>query len=358
MSDKLLPVATALETLESRLGKNWAAIRAARERTEDVTGRLSAALADLHDAACSVVVTGSLGRAEFTDGSDADWLLLVDGPSDPEHAILAREIERRVRAIVPKEVGRTGTFGSIVASHELVHYIAGTRDSNENLTRRILLLSESRALTNVLVHERVIRNILARYVLYDRSVPSRSGRRQTVPHFLLNDVVRYWRTMASDYASKMWERDREEWGIRNVKLRFSRKLLFMSGLLAAFTGELFATPALHQVENDEQYFLMLADLIRMQTDVAPLELVARVVLEADDNEVADAIFSSYDHFLDALADPNARKKLEAVRFEDALEDSTYAGLRDVSQRFRHGVTSLFFEVHPKLPKLIRDFGVF
>ncbi len=112
------------------------------------------------------------------------------------------------------------------------------------------------------------------------------------------------------------------------------------------------------MENDEQYFLMLADLIRTQTDVTPLELLARVVLETGDNEVADAIFSSYDHFLEVLADADARKKLEAVRFEDALNDPAYAGLRDVSQRFRHGVTSLFFDVHPKLPKLIRDFGVF
>lgn len=351
-------MATALETLERRLGKNWTAIRAERERTEEVIGRLFVALADLHDANCSVVVTGSLGRAEATEGSDADWVLLVDGPSDPEHAMLAREIEKRVREIVPKEAGPTGTFGDIVASHELVHYIAGTRDSNENLTRRILLLSESRALTNPVVRERVIRNILARYVLHDRSVRSRSGRRQVVPHFLLNDVVRYWRTMASDYASKMWERSRQGWGIRNVKLRFSRKLLFIWGLLAAFAGDLFAPAELHRVENDEQYLLMLADLIRSQTDVSPLELLARVVLEADDNDVADDIFSSYDQFLQALADTDARTKLEAVRFEDALDDPTYAELRDVSQSFRRGVTRLFFDVHPRLPTLIRDFGVF
>lgn len=349
---------TALDTLESQLGRNWSAIRAARERTEDVVGRLGGALADLHDANCSVVVTGSLGRTEATAGSDADWVLLVDGPSDPEHAMLARKIEQRVRAIVPKEVGPTGTFADIVASHELVHYIAGTRDSNENLTRRILLLSESRALTNAVVRERVIRNILARYVLHDRPVRSRSGRRQTVAHFLLNDVVRYWRTMASDYASKMWERSRKGWGIRNVKLRFSRKLLFTSGLLAAFAGDLFAPAELHKVENDEQYYLMLADLIRTQTDVPPLELLARVVLEAGDNDVADDIFSSYDQFLQALSDQDARTKLEAVRFEDALADPTYAGLRDVSQRFRRGLTRLFFDVHPKLPLLIRDFGVF
>jgi hypothetical protein len=349
---------TALATLERRLEANWPAIRAARDRTDAIVGHLSSALSDLHDANCSVVVTGSLGRAEATEGSDADWVLLVDGPSDPEHAMLAREIENRVRAIVPKEVGPTGTFGSIVASHELVHYIAGTRDSNENLTRRILLLSESRALTNPMVRERVIRNVLARYVLYDRSVRSRSGRRQVVPHFLLNDVVRYWRTMASDYASKMWERSRRGWGIRNVKLRFSRKLLFVWGLLAAFAGELFAPAELHQVENDEQFYLMLADLIRSQTDVPPLELLARVVLEAGDDDIANDIFPSYDRFLNVLADPEARARLDAVRFEDALDEPAYSELRDVSQRFRRGVTRLFFDVHPKLKMLIRDFGVF
>jgi hypothetical protein len=351
-------VTTAIETLETQVGTTWPAIRAARLKTDEIVSRLGAALADLHDANCSVVVTGSLGRAEATDGSDADWVLLVDGPSDPEHAILVRHIEDRVRSIVPKAVGPTGTFGNIVASHELVHYIAGTRDSNENLTRRILLLSESRALTNTLVRERIIRNILARYVLHDRSVQSRSGIRQPIPHFLLNDIVRYWRTMASDYASKKWERGGKGWGIRNVKLRFSRKLLFLWGLLAAFAGELFATEELHQVENDDQYFLMLAELIRTLTDVSPLELLGRAVMESRNREIARAIFSSYDRFLEVLADPAARQRLEEVQFEDAVSDPTYTGLREESQTFREGVTRLFFDSHPKLPKLIRNFGVF
>jgi hypothetical protein len=146
-------------------------------------------LADQHDASCSVVVTGSLGRAEMTEGSDADWVLLIDGPSDPAHAIVAQEIGKRIREVVPKEVGPTGTFGNMVASHQLVHYIAGTQDRNENLTRRILLLSESRALTNPLVRERIIRNILARYVLYDRSVQGREGERGAIPRLRLEDVA-------------------------------------------------------------------------------------------------------------------------------------------------------------------------
>ena len=103
---------------------------------------------------------------------------------------------------------------------------------------------------------------------------------------------------------------------------------------------------------------MLADLIRTQTDVPPLELLARVVLECNDDALADEIFTSYDQFLGVLADPKARARLEVVRFEEALEEPAYAGLRDASQRFRSGITRLFFDAHPKLPKLIRDFGVF
>jgi predicted nucleotidyltransferase len=350
-------VTSAIELLETRLRADWPAIRAARGRTERVIGELSAALSELDSSEFSVVVTGSLGRGEATEGSDADWFLLIDGASDPEHAIVAREIETRVRGIVEKDVGPTGTFGDIVASHELVHYIAGTRDSNENLTRRILLLSESRALTNPALRQRVIQNVLARYVIYDRPVRSRRSR-QTVAHFLLNDVVRYWRTMATDYASKMWERQRRGWGIRNVKLRFSRKVLFVAGLVTALSGELFASPELREVESDDAYFAALAELIRQQTDVPPLELLARIVLEAGDDDVADAIFSSYDEFLGVLANRDARKALEAVQFDNALDEPAYAGLRTASQRFRDGVTRLFFDAHPKLPRLIRDFGVF
>src|SRR5436305_10428578 len=136
-----------IEVLERRLGANWSAIRAARVTTDAILARLHSEVADLHDANYSIVVTGSLGRGEASEGSDADWLLLVNGPSDPEHAILARTIGSRIVEVVGKNVGPTGTFGGIVASHEVVHYIAGTRDSNENLTRRILLLSESRSLT-------------------------------------------------------------------------------------------------------------------------------------------------------------------------------------------------------------------
>jgi len=349
----------ALEALERRLGARWEAIGRARIKTEEILASLRAALEGLDDPDCAVVVTGSLGRGEANDGSDADWILLVDGPSDPSHARLAREIAPRIRSVVAKDVGPTGTFGEIVASHDLVHYIAGSRDTNKNLTRRMLLLAESRALTNPMIRERVIRNVLARYVLHDRPVSNKQGRYDPIPHFLLNDVVRYWRTVASDYASKMWERTQQGWGIRNIKLRFSRKLLFVWGLLASFSGSLFDEGLLAQATREEEFLLLLLDLIREQTEVAPLELLARVAsADGVKEDTAREIFDAYDVFLAALADPDRREHLESIPFDHAMDDEAYEPLRKGSSRFRFGINALFFEQHPKLPELIHKFGVF
>jgi predicted nucleotidyltransferase len=350
----------ALEALEQRLGVRWEAIGRARLKTEEILDSLRAALEGLDDPDCAVVVTGSLGRGEANDGSDADWILLVDGPSDPSHARLHREIDLKIRAVVSKDVGPTGTFGEIVASHDLVHYIAGTRDTNKNLTRRMLLLAESRAITNPLVRERVIRNVLSRY-LYDRPISNKRepGRYDPIPYFLLNDVVRYWRTVASDYASKMWERDRHGWGIRNIKLRFSRKLLFVWGLLASFSGKLLDGSSIQTAATEDEFLLRLLELIREQSEVTPLELLARVAShEQVADETALRIFGAYDEFLAALADPETRDHLERIPFDDAMADEVYARLRRSSSEFRKGINAVFFKEHPELPNLIHDFGVF
>ncbi len=351
----------ALEQLERDLDVRWEALRTARTKTAEILADLRENLADLHDPNCTVIVTGSLGRGEASDNSDADWVLLVDGPTDTGHTRLAREIGQRISQVVTKDPGPTGTFGDIVVSHDLVHHIAGTRDSNINFTRRMLLLAESRAVTNPLVRERVIRNVLARYVLHDRAVTSTQtkGRYNLIPYFLLNEVVRYWRTVATDYASKKWERNSKGWATRNIKLRFSRKLVFTWGLIASLTARLFDTSSLEQAGTEEEHLILLSELIRQQTEITPLELLARVVQqEGVKPETARRIFGAYDEFVGALADPQFRDKLDSVKFDEAADDETYERVRKASYQFRVGINDLFFDEHEQLRSLIRKFGVF
>ncbi len=346
-----------VEQLEQLCHTEWQSVDDARKRSEVLLGRAVAALGSLETPSTAIIVTGSVGRWELTSGSDFDWYLLIDGPSNPDHFVLARRIEEVVEDLGLKKPGPTGTFGQLVSSHDLVHYIAGTRDTNVNLTRRILLLLESRAITNAVLRQTVIRNVLARYVVHDRPVPSRSGRQRKLPHFLLNDVVRYWRTMASDFASKMWESQHRGWGIRNMKLRFSRKLLFVAGLLTAFAAELLPTgELLSSATTEDEFLTLLADFIAEQTDITPLDKLARSVLSH--SECAAPVFDSYDRFLSALHDEKSRNALEEVDFNDASASSVYNELRDGSHRFRAGIDDLFFEKDLKLRQLIRDFGVF
>ena len=353
---KTSSMGTWLHDLSTRTGEPWPAIFAARATTERLVEKLRAGLAEFEDPNYSIVVTGSLGRGEASEGSDADWILLVDGLSNPDHGPIRQKIAVRFAELGFEPPGGTGTFGDLVTGHELVHYIAGTRDTNLNLTRRILLLSESRALTGDSIRRRVIQNVIGRYVIHDPSV--RRGETHTIPLFLLNDVVRYWRTVASDYASKMWESHHHEWAIRNIKLRFSRKILFVWGLLASFAGELFVGSTFDGVTDEQERLIHLASLVGEQTEVPPLDLLARIVLETSDEALARQIFGAYDEFLRVLSDPVSRDELKRLPFADRDKDGAYGALRAVSREFRKGINALFFARHRKLADLIRDYGVF
>src|SRR5262245_35757360 len=109
-------MSTSLEQLEARLGVDWAHLRSARESAESKRTELRGALAHLDSEDTSIVVSGSLARDEFTEGSDVDWTLLIDGQSDPGHYSLTKKIDEIVQLLAAKRVGQEGTFGTMVFS--------------------------------------------------------------------------------------------------------------------------------------------------------------------------------------------------------------------------------------------------
>ena len=103
-------------------------------------------------------------------------------------------------------------FGSYVLLDDLRAKIGRDEDTNANLTRRMLLMLESVAICGERVHADARRALIAGYL--DANV-----KEFRPPRFLLNDVIRYWRTIAVDFESKMRARKGEGWGLRNAKLR-------------------------------------------------------------------------------------------------------------------------------------------
>lgn len=308
----------------------------------------------------SVVVFGSLARREWTVASDVDWTLLVDSAADPLHRQVAREFTRRLTQADLTGPGPAGVFGTISFSHELIHWIGGEQDTNTNMTRRVLLLLESASLGMADAHTRVVRGILKRYLDSERSFLAESGRRYKVPRFLLNDVVRYWRTVAVDYVSKRWERGDEGWALRNIKLRFSRKLLFVSGMLLCFSCYLEepAQPDHILFKDQEEAAQRVHERLAGKLGKPPLEILCGVLLTRAKPETSQAILRAYDAFLAALNDTDKRKGLACLTAEASYADALFRELRTRSREFEQGLTRLFYEDDVDLRDLILKYGVF
>lgn len=357
---------TALETLEKRTGANWEHLRLARQISARERAEVTVALETFPTADASIVVVGSLAREEFTPGSDVDWTLLLDGMSRPQDEQLAQDIRQVLQNINKKQPGPEGVFGTFVSSHDLVHRIGGETDTNSNTTRRILLLLESVAIGRPDAHSRVLNNILYRYLEEDRGLWFGSNSSK-VPRFLFNDVARYWRTMAVDFAYKQRTRPAGGFLLRNTKLRMSRKLLFLAGMLICFDCHTRFEDAaerrdFYKGKPVEAVIYRLRSVL-VQT---PLEILASSLLAytAFDKSIAK-LFTAYDEFVGMLADesllPNGRTRrdhLDKLLVDQIEGDDVARNAREISHRFRDAIAELFLTKDTELGRLTLEYGVF
>lgn len=351
--------------LAVKLKANWPHIEESTTSAEGVLGKFQDAVLSegrlAPETEVSVVVFGSLARGEWTNGSDIDWTLLIDAPADPEHRTIAHIISEKLEATGLRKPSQAGVFGNMAFGHEIVHRIGGQSDTNANTTQRVLLLLESFPAIYENVHDRILRSVLHRYLEDDATFLMSSGKSQTykIPRFLLNDIVRFWRTMAVDYAHKKYERAGKGWAIRNIKLRMSRKLIFVTGLLTCFNCYLNPSEEIKAVSSgklDSKRALInqLMDYIRM----TPLEVLAETCERCASTNTAKTIFDAYDTFLERLSDKKIRDHLEKLETSEADTDSTFNDLCDVSRKFQTGLITLFFDENEQLRELIRKYGVF
>ena len=244
-------------------------------------------------------------------------------------------------------------------SHDIIHQIGGQYDTNKNTTQRILLLLESCPIgKRTEAYERVIRGVINRYLEEDVHPLIRDSRRYRVPRFLLNDIVRFWRTMAVDFASKQRDRAGEGWGLRNAKLRMSRKLIFASGLLVCFGTTL--DPDLNdQISTDKDAIkLKLVNYIRDRVRLSPLQILAKSVEQYEvPDTTAKELFGAYAEFLGLLDDEQARNALKALRASDSRTDTAFQRVREISRAFENALDHIFFE-NPNVAPLTRKYGVF
>jgi predicted nucleotidyltransferase len=355
----------SLDILEKRTQSTWNHLRTARLTAERETNEITKALETYPTADASIVVVGSLARQEFTTGSDIDWTLILDGVSRPQDEQLARDIRNVLEGLGKKQPGREGVFGTLASSHDLIHRIGGENDTNANTTRRILLLLESVAIGRADAHSRVLNNILFRYLEEDRGLWFGSNDSK-VPRFLFNDVARYWRTMAVDFAYKQRTRPDGGFLLRNTKLRTSRKLLFLAGMVACFECHTRFEPSERRAFYKSKPVEAVIDHLRRVLAQPPLEIIASSLIPYGDFDSSiKKLFTAYDEFVGMLADETPlsngktkREHLDTLPLDKIEGDAVASQARDVSHRFRDGISEIFLTKDTELGRLTLEYGVF
>ena len=92
-----------------------------------------------------LVILGSIARQETTLESDCDYIVLQNGclPHVSRKLLEIGDLARRGAQFSPP--GRQGVFGDVVIAGSLYERIGLETDTNQNLTHRMLLLTESRS---------------------------------------------------------------------------------------------------------------------------------------------------------------------------------------------------------------------
>ncbi len=267
----------------------------ARGVFERASGRSEDGLKKMREVAAEVMgdddrfivgVNGSYARREVTGGSDVDLFVLFRKDAVKE----AQERQTKLRARLEEEGFKMpapgGVFSSPLTVGMLTQTIGGMDDSNEYITRRMLLLLEGEWIYNQPEFDRARFRLLEQYV-------SASIRSDQICLFLLNDIIRYWRTICVDFEYKV-QTDGKPREIRLIKLRFSRMLLFFAGILAV--GETYGLERAAKVERLSRLLaipahLRLLDLAGNKAHLA-LEVYAEFLAALDDSVIRDALSTS------------------------------------------------------------------
>jgi len=273
----------------------------------------SALANQLHGSAFCVVVTGSFGRHEASEQSDLDYFIIgreVDRDLAPH-----RDVSEILGSMVTKKAAVNGPFSSYVPAEELVNRIGLDGDTNSITTRRLLFLLECEWLYNEVGKRAFFDELIANYV-------TETVTRESIARFLVNDVIRYYRTISVDFEIKTREGDASKaWAPRRLKLVFSRKMLYFGGIIAA------AETA------DRDYVGKRAKLSEL-LQLPPITRVQTVF----GNKSLPAL-ELYDRFLRELSDPDVRKRLEKVGPNDR-SDAELRSLLDAGKQFSRELIKL------------------
>lgn len=257
-----------------------------------------------------VVTVGSFARGEASHQSDIDFYLIYDDLKDLDMKDVESTCDN-IKEIIEQSGIRmpspTGAFNEVVKRSEFLENIGGNNDLNESLTRRMLFLLECKWLCNQSSYETLYEKIIHKYV-------KDTITQHQMCRFLLNDIIRYYRTMCVDFEYKTTEAGKS-WGDRNIKLMFSRKLIYFSGILVV-------------AETVQHTWLSKRNILKNSFYNTPIERIENIC-----GNKSNKMLGMYDEFLDAMSRTEIRDMLNATTDDRSTHNEEFRTLKNKGHHF-------------------------
>jgi predicted nucleotidyltransferase len=205
-----------------------ARVRLSTNMLDELRSEVALIMEDVQLDGLTIFAAGSFARHEASQYSDID-LFFTYHPSGKtledrrtnELKLFGRLIDLVARLQLPSFSGDSKFLQTHDIDEMLVHLGAPEDDAGNYFTLRMLMLLESKCVYGDDAYASALRSIVAAYYRdFD-------GNEETFqPWFLINDIMRYWKTLLLNYESRRNDgktpQERSEARAKNFKLRFSR----------------------------------------------------------------------------------------------------------------------------------------
>ena len=270
----------------------------------------------------TIYIVGSLGRMEQVRGSDCDLVVVLgdsDSPSDPAVQHGLDTLWQRLEALGMQRPKPNGIYANPTSTAALWNpaSVGQVNESMDVFGKRIQLLLEGQPVYAEQACVKLLERMLHRYAGGSQPQPSVSSDNNKQWSYLLNDLIRYFRSLC---VRTQWLSDPRQWILLNTKLRHSRLLAYAALLLLIGHSS--------TIQHDKVAWLAA----RMR--LTPLERIASVFLEYNCSAQFANIMHRYDTFLSAMDSRVFQHKPEqqALTWEDWLADSDYQSLKHNSSQ--------------------------
>jgi predicted nucleotidyltransferase len=273
----------------------------------------------------SIITGGSYARREASEQSDIDFFIICDNEIVKKKIeSFYKDISAYICNIVCNPPAKDGAFAQIETINEMVENVGGQHDPNDKLTRRILFLMEGEFLYNK-----------KKFINYRKKIIQKYIKKGITDHqlstFLLNDVIRYYRTVCVDFEYKTIERSKP-WATRNIKLIYSRKLLYFASVLVC--AETVQRNYTDKIETTEKLL-----------SLTPIERIQEIC-----GTRSEKALKLYDVFLGEISKKDVRSELNRLTMNNARGSETFLRLKNGGHHFTWELLKLLKETyHPTHP---------